>query len=100
MSFLQVEFSATAHADTDRRLSCSERRLDFPFDARYAVGGSASRPRGKTNAVQKTPCVESAEMGSERQGDAMTMHDPYGDDYGQDETANLARSLTLSSARL
>ena len=30
----------------------------------------------------------------------MTMHGPYGDDYGQDDTADLFRSLALASARL
>ncbi|MDA8312092.1 MAG: hypothetical protein M0Z46_16080 [Actinomycetota bacterium] len=30
----------------------------------------------------------------------MTMHGPYGDDYGQDDTTDLFRSLALASARL
>jgi hypothetical protein len=30
----------------------------------------------------------------------MTMHGPYGDDYGRDETSDLVRSLALSSAKL
>ncbi|MGC8472154.1 MAG: hypothetical protein ACP5PM_07675, partial [Acidimicrobiales bacterium] len=30
----------------------------------------------------------------------MTMHSSYGDDYGQDETSDVVRSLALSSAKL
>jgi hypothetical protein len=76
-------------------------RLDFPVERGYAGAGKrgddgTAEQFGEERVVRRDPRWGRGK----REGDVMTMHGPYGDDYVRDETSDLVRSLALSSAKL